>query len=343
MTGRSLVLGSNRFHGLRPTVVYDSYWRFAAERQSVFFRRLSGAHPPWTSDPILLRHKFTNAYRASDRVSQYLIRDVIYNPAYPSDPKEVVFRVLLFKLFNKINTWKLLEEKLGLLTWAEFKADRYDQELTKAFASGTKLYSAAYIMPPVRIDGSDGVKHRGHLSLLEKMMRDGVTARLQDSRSLGDVFTLLKTYPSLGNFLAFQLAIDLNYSNVIDHGEDTFVVAGPGAHDGLSKVFENAAEFDAEALIELVADAQEREFENLGLKFQSLFGRPLQLIDCQNLFCEISKYSRVAHPEIAGAAGRTRIKQIFTPAAERLQVWYPPKWGLNNTIADFASEKGDIR
>jgi hypothetical protein len=29
---------------------------------------------PWTSDPIIQVHKFTNAYRAADRVSQYLIK-----------------------------------------------------------------------------------------------------------------------------------------------------------------------------------------------------------------------------------------------------------------------------
>ena len=59
---------------LKPTEVYDSYWRFAAERQDVFFRRLHRLPPPWTDDPVLRAHKFTNAYRASDRVSQYLIR-----------------------------------------------------------------------------------------------------------------------------------------------------------------------------------------------------------------------------------------------------------------------------
>ena len=46
------------------------------------------------------------------------------------------------------------------------------------------------------------------------------------------------------------------------------------------------------------------------LQFSKLGGkRSLQLIDFQNLFCEIGKYARVAHPEFAGASGRTRIKQ----------------------------------
>src|SRR4051812_44983673 len=62
---------------LKPSVVYDTYWKFAAERQEVFFRRLAGGRGPWTSDPVLNEFKFTNAYRASDRVSQYLIRHVI--------------------------------------------------------------------------------------------------------------------------------------------------------------------------------------------------------------------------------------------------------------------------
>src|SRR6266496_2497692 len=72
---------------VKPTEVFDTYWRFAAERQNIFFRKLAGLPPPWTSDPILERHKFTNAYRASDRVSQYLIRHVIYTG--DQSPEEV--------------------------------------------------------------------------------------------------------------------------------------------------------------------------------------------------------------------------------------------------------------
>lgn len=61
-----------------PTTVYETYWRFAAERQRIFFQRARGEQPPWSEDPILERFKFTNAYRASDRVSQFLIGNVIY-------------------------------------------------------------------------------------------------------------------------------------------------------------------------------------------------------------------------------------------------------------------------
>ena len=58
------------FEELKPT--YDTYSKFAAKRQEVFFNRLGGGDYPWTDDKIIKKYKFTNAYRASDRVSQYL-------------------------------------------------------------------------------------------------------------------------------------------------------------------------------------------------------------------------------------------------------------------------------
>ena len=48
----------------------------------------AGSKAPAAVDarPGLRAHKFTNAYRASDRVSQYLIRRVIYRADLPDDP-----------------------------------------------------------------------------------------------------------------------------------------------------------------------------------------------------------------------------------------------------------------
>ncbi|WP_217497453.1 nucleotide kinase domain-containing protein [Trinickia violacea] len=132
-------------------------------------------------------------------------------------------------------------------------------------------------------------------------------------------------YPTIGDFLAYQFTTDINYSEITDFSEMDFVVPGPGARDGLRKCFSDSAGLNEAELIRLMADNQEREFERLGVNFQSLWGRRLQLIDSQNLFCEVDKYARVAHPEIAGISGRTRIKQKFTPTGPLNPPWYPPK------------------
>ncbi|MGH3800161.1 MAG: nucleotide kinase domain-containing protein [Pseudonocardiaceae bacterium] len=46
---------------------FDICWRFTAERQRVFHARASGAPPPWTTDPVIAHHKFTNVYACRRR------------------------------------------------------------------------------------------------------------------------------------------------------------------------------------------------------------------------------------------------------------------------------------
>jgi hypothetical protein len=315
---------------LRPTQVYDEFWRFAAERQSIFINRQRQPLPPWTTDPILSTYKFTNVYRASDRVSQFLIRNVIYQGS--DNPVEVVFRILLFKLFNKIETWQLLEDKLGELTTQDFSVERFSEILGDAFDRGQRIYSAAYIMPSGSRTFRTSRKHQTHLELLDFMLKDHLPAKLGNAKDLKETFVILRSYPMIGDFLAYQYAIDINYSEVTCFSESEFVAAGPGARSGLRKCFANLNGITDEDVIQLVTDLQVQEFERRRISFNWLGGRRLQLIDVQNLFCEIDKYARVRFPEMNGLAGRAKIKQRFKPNLSPVQQFYPPKWGLNQSL-----------
>jgi thymidylate kinase len=324
-------LGFTRIAPAKPTVVFETYWRFAAERQAIFFRRLGGAPPPWTNDPVLLEYKFTNSYRASDRVSQYLMRHVIYEGKQSAE--EIFFRIVLFKFFNRIETWELLRNELGTISFAEYSFERYDAILNRALSEKSPIYSAAYIMPSGGSSQVSNKKHQMHLRLLEQMMRNELPARLADASSMRKAFELLRSYPTIGDFLAYQYVTDLNYSTLINFSEMEFVVPGPGARDGIRKCFSDLGGLNESEIIKVVADRQQGEFDHLGLEFQSLWGRPLQLIDCQNVFCEVDKYARINHPDIMGITGRTRIKQRYRINRAPISVWYPPKWGLNERIA----------
>lgn len=322
-----------------PTRVFDTYWRFAAERQMIFFRRLEGTSFPWTQDPILERYKFTNAYRASDRVSQYLIKHVIYQGDQSSE--ELFFRIILFKIFNRITTWELLENSLGELRFSEYSFERYDAVLTQAMSEGQTIFSAAYIMPSGESSFGYAKKHRNYLTLLESMLKDEVPARITAMRSMREVFEFLRSYPLIGDFLAYQYAIDINYSRLTNFSEMEFVVPGPGARNGIRKCFQTLGGLNEADIIRLMAEHQQEEFARLGLDFRSLWGRPLQLIDCQNLFCEVDKYARLAHPEIKGITDRKRIKQTYRCDPEPVAYWYPPKWEINHLIVKEASyDKG---
>lgn len=311
----------------KPSVVFDTYWEFAAERQNIFFNRIE-KQKVLTHDPIFLKHKFTNAYRASDRVSQYLIKDVIYSERNYSE-HDTLFRIILFKIFNKISTWELLEADTGNISIENFNFSKYSLILSDAKKAKESIYSGAYIMTSGKTIFGYDFKHENHLKLIERnILHAGFLEGVKNCRTLEELYYLLKELPTIGNFLAYQYAIDINYSELTSFSEMDFVMPGPGAKDGIRKCFTSYGDYSEADIIRWVTDNQEREFERLSLNFKTLAGRPLQLIDCQNLFCETDKYARVAHPEISGYSERKRIKQIYRHNPESIEYFYPPKWKL---------------
>jgi hypothetical protein len=290
---------------LRPRPeVYDLYWQFAAKRQNIFFNRLSRNTPPWSADPIFQKFKFCNVYRASDRVSQYLIRNVIYSGSQES--QEVFFRTVFFRLFNRNETWDFLKEKLGEITLTTFDPEGLSKLLSERHRQGEKIFGGAFILCANKAFGFDQ-KHDNYLSLIHKMfVLERLQDRLHSASSLQQIYELLRSYPLIGTFMAYQLAIDLNYSDALNFSENSFTMAGPGAERGIKKCFEDIGGCTTQEVIYHMVDSQEKEFKRLGLSFQTLWGRPLHAIDCQGLFCEVDKYARMARPELKSSRSRNK-------------------------------------
>ncbi|WP_265822647.1 nucleotide kinase domain-containing protein [Geovibrio ferrireducens] len=310
--------------------IYKYYWIFAQKRQEIFFSRYNGFDEILINDSILKKYKFTNTYRASDRVSQYLIKEIIYKGS--QEINELFFRIILFKLFNKIETWEYLNSIFPTICLSCFDVEKFSTALSNYRVIGNTVYSAAYIMPSYAGDKRYKEKHISHLNLLKKMINDDLPQKIANAKSLRDVFNHLLAYPGLGKFLAFQYTIDLNYSNIINFDENDFVVAGPGAINGIRKCFADIGRYSFEDVIKYMVDNQDREFQKYGLAFKTLWGRDLKLIDCQNIFCEVDKYTRAAFPEYSAITGRTRIKQQYKRNLEPIDYFYPPRWGINTKM-----------
>ncbi|MBN3940395.1 MAG: nucleotide kinase domain-containing protein [Nostoc sp.] len=318
--------------------IFDTYWRFATMRQEVFFNKINKVPPPWTNDQIINTYKFCNAYRASDRVSQYLIKNVIYDENRSRNEEELILRILLFKIFNKIETWEYLENKIGdYITLSNFDSNIYSDILEEAMNLGYVIYTSAYMSCASKEFGCDK-KHQNHLALIDKMVvQDRVVNRIVKAKKLEDVFQIIQEYPLLGKFMAYQLATDINYSEIINFDENSFTIAGPGAERGINKCFIDTDGKTYTDIIRWMTENQEREFQRLGLNFQSLWGRPLQAIDCQNLFCETDKYCRSAFPDLK--SNRKKIKSKFTSTPQPIDYFYPPKWCINEKVKVNLSQR----
>lgn len=306
--------------------VYDLYWYFACERQNIFIKKLNNEPPPWTLDKILQEYKFCNSYRVNDRVSQYLLKNVIYNGKdYSSE--DILFRILLFKLFNKESTWDLLIKHFQDITLKTFKVNEFSNVLESAISNGIKIYNDAYISCANKAFGYDR-KHDNHLALLNKMfIQDKMQDKIIKSTSMKEAFDIIKSYPLIGNFMAYQLVTDINYSNVVDWQESEFTIAGPGSLRGIKKCFIDKGNLSNEDVIRYMYEHQDEEFKRLNLHFTRIGNRPLQLIDCQNIFCELDKYCRQALPDLK--SNRTKIKKKYIQKKNTIFYMYPPKWNID--------------
>ncbi len=303
--------------------IYDLYWYFAFERQNIFIKKQEKLDAPWTKDPILQQYKFCNAYRVNDRVSQYLLKNIIYN-GKQYEAKDMIFRIILFKLFNKESTWELLLEHVEDITLETFDINKFSKILNEAIKQRKKIYNDAYISCANKAYGFDR-KHDNHLALLKQMfLKDKIYEKIIECKTMKEAFNILKSYPLIGNFMAYQLVTDINYSEVTNFSEHEFTIAGPGSKRGIKKCFIESS--TDEEMIKYMYDHQEEEFRRLGYKFKKIGNRKLQLIDCQNLFCELDKYCRVAKPELK--SNRKKIKKKYIQKLEPIEYIYPPKWNI---------------
>lgn len=318
---------------------YQWYFYFIQERMKIFWKRYNGLSEYLTTDPILGRHKFTNVYRAQDRVSQYLIRKVIHEKQKEFDDIDNLLRILIFKIFNNIATWEFLERKLGEISRRTFNVDSISVLLAERI-SNQPIFSAAYMMTGTHDKYKQyKSKHEKWLRMVDQeLLRERRFDRILKAASMNEVYNILLECSFIGEFLAYQYTIDFNYSSAIDFSENSFVKAGIGAIRGIKKCFSDPGKYSFEDLIRFTQDNFDRLQARFGYtEFNNLFGRQPHLIDLQNCFCETDKFLRVKMPELA--MGNVRIKQKFDkPNNNSIQFIFPEKWKINNFIHQCNSE-----
>jgi len=191
---------------------------------------------------------------------------------------------------------------------------------------GIPIFNDAYISCPTKVFGYEK-KHDNYLALLSKMfLEDKIALKIKKASTMKEGFEILKRYPLIGNFMAYQLVTDINYSNVVNWDECSFTVVGPGSKRGIHKCFIDLEKTKETDVIKWMYDHQEEEFKRLNINFKKIGSRNLQYIDCQNLFCEFDKYCREAFPSLK--SNRKKIKKKYSVKKEKIDYNYPPKWNI---------------
>lgn len=327
-----------------PNDNFKYYLYFVSERMNIFWKRKEGASAPYTSNEILSKNKFTNVYRSLDRVSQYLISNVIYNGKEYS--REGMFkRILIFKHFNMIETWDMIIERFGDIDEnTDFK--ELGKFLEEKINSGMTIYSNAYMVTSAfmkpncstyteyNLEG-ETIKHICYFKIFEEYLYNrGNAKKILESKTMKELFERLCDVPGFGKFIAMQYCIDLNYSEIFDFSENDFIVQGPGAERGINRCFDFVGKPDYPVVIEWVKDnlfdlleEYKGKYPELNFCFKQLPNRKPTLIDIQNCFCETDKFMRGMGIKQEGVNGK-RVKNVFVKNNKEIEYKFPKKWGV---------------
>lgn len=243
-----------------------------------------------TEDPILLKYKFTNVRRKDDRVSQWIIKNVI-EPF--RDAPDLWFILLIVRLINWPPTlYKLLVEGVIPSHVEDFDATQFVRviEVQKQLAS--KVYSGAYMIYPGRAGHTNKSQFLAKVVLADaadhaQPIRDAIASNTVEAtvRELARCF-------GISTFIAGQATADLTYApGPLVKATDLYTYAplGPGSQRGLNYLLRRSP-FAAWTQVEFnrtLMEIGERIFEDLDIT-------GLTLHDAQNCMCEFSKYARTA-------------------------------------------------
>jgi len=304
----------------------DLFWQFIHERQSVWHRRVAvGSPPPWTDDPILQHERFTNVYRELDPGTQYVIERVLELDAPRPDK---LFNVMLYRLVGRSAT----HAALGFQFLATFDPLTMERTLKYLRSGGTPAFTAAYMVSAYSSMGSsDKIENIARLFAALRADFDNFFDRVLRCRTAANVHATLSSAYGFGNFLAYQVLVDLLYplrvydfKGFLPFSHDEWASAGPGARLGIKMLLVAEANLPDLRVMRWLHVHQHAEFARLGLEFPYLEnqeGTPIEisLANIQNCLCEFHKYVKIRE-----GTGRGRRKFVASWAeAPHNQAWLP--------------------
>ena len=265
---------------------------------------------PWTTNKILQNYKFCNVRREQDKESKWLIKNISNNKEINYNNK--ILNTILFRLTNKSQTTEIF----GVLDFENIDIEKIRKRLDD-FKKKNKNYiyfSNAFFTSGPKTQANKLFPEEKDMTikmvkLTQKYKDKDIVNRIKRARSQKEAYESLISLPGIGEFLAYQIFIDLTYIENFPFSENDFVVAGPGCKKGLNLIFNDFDRLNyAEALFWL-RDNQLKIFEKFGYNPEKLFSdlpiedRFLNLMSLENCMCEISKYIRAFTN-----TGRPRIK-----------------------------------
>lgn len=211
------------------------FWYWINERHSIYLKRKAGVEYPWTKDKVLGEYKFTNPYRQLDRVTQEWTNrwvGLLHRGAKMTDG-DILFHLCMFRFFNWPETYDALY--FNMSRWNMKKAieilrKRRDEDFEQ-------IFTGAYI---VTGGGKNQPKHETICEALQFLWDNRVrfSKAIREGNSMQKAVEILQEIPTVGLFVAYEIACDLRHTRILADARDILSWAnpGPGAKRGIHRL-----------------------------------------------------------------------------------------------------------
>ena len=276
---------------------------------------------PWSDWDIMRELRFTNVLRKHDKESKYVINSTYLNSELSIEEK--ILNAFVFRAYNKHETYSLVgfPRKRQLITWDEvlameekIKKKRLEHPTycfcTSAFnTGGIKTCWGNFEDKEAAFDKTNLVESRFAL-LWNDLIKNNVDKKILECKSAKDVGTeIRKVRGFAGEFLSFQVYVDLTYIPGFPFNEDDWAICGPGCKLGIAYLFGNdnrsieELDYSYDDLLYWTRDNIEKMLEDHGVNLKMLMEdlpleqRRISLSNVENLFCEFSKTCKQIYHE----------------------------------------------
>lgn len=276
---------------------------FVREREAIRKKKEAGLPPPWTKDPILQTYRFTNVRRRDDRVTKWLLQNVLTEGQLA---RVGLKSFMLFTALCRFINWPptiqaIMHERL----WSKrLLLPRIGSFVDAEMGQRKKVWTGAYMVRAA----PEHQMGKG-MYVAAEVIGKGLKPVLQDLERLyfalpsrRGVWELLCQQKGWGSFMAGQVVDDWAMTPLLQKADDhfTFAPQGPGSVRGLNRLhgFPLKQRWPMDKWIAALMDCHWQIINKLGIEFKDM-----TLHDVQNSLCETDKYLRTKAGE-----GRPRSK-----------------------------------
>lgn len=264
----------------------ERFFAFMQERESIRLKRLAGYDPPWTTDVILQKYKFTNVKREHDKTSQLLIAE-FYKPNYNAPREQLLLNCAIARY---IGTIAFMRE----IGWQKtFDAKYLKSVIGKMLIQGKRVYTGAYI---ITNGGNHGPKELHVIDTILAELWAGRSKLIKKEWTEWRPFVeALQTFTGFGGagFMAKEVSLDTRYTGFWKEPPTDiydWTPIGPGSKRGVGRIMGKT---------EKPYDASNRDTLNACIELYDMHKKywprthvGLEVHDIQFQLCEWDKYER---------------------------------------------------